>query len=228
MRSYPPLTDGLIIGLDISTHTGWAFIRCGGGVPTLGARGTAHAAGGAGFAAGYPYSVIDACNKFAAGLVATLNSTLAEHGSYMDTCPSVSIVIEETNGSRSRYTQKGLEFLHFAVLTAIRDKLVVPGKCPVHLVYVNTSDWRRVTGCHLTADDKKSNAKLSKGKRAGKTKAEIGLKGKVTKKHVSVRAANERFGLSLKQKDNDQAEAILLGLAFNLGIDGTDEYLIRS
>jgi hypothetical protein len=48
-------------------------------------------------------------------------------------------------------------------------------------------------------------------------KKALGLKGRVTKKHVAVIEANRRFGLDFKQKDNDIAEAILLGVAYLSG-----------
>ena len=45
---------------------------------------------------------------------------------------------------------------------------------------------------------------------------------KVTLKHVAVRKANQFFQLELKQKDNDIADAILLGVAFLQGAQVSD------
>jgi hypothetical protein len=45
----------------------------------------------------------------------------------------------------------------------------------------------------------------------------LGIKGKVTKKHLSVRWVNETFGFNMKVKDNDICDAVCLGSAYIKG-----------
>lgn len=129
------------------------------------------------------------------------------------------IVIEETNGSKNRYTQKALEMLHCIFLQGLQRA----GYTSANVKYISTGTWRRAVGIELTKDQKRQNARLSKAKRAAKMrgekldKAALGIKGKVNKKHIAVAWANEHFGLSLKQKDNDIADAICIGVAFTRG-----------
>lgn len=121
------------------------------------------------------------------------------------------LVIEETNGSKSRYAQKMLEFIHCKVI----DKFF---QSNIPIIYINSSDWRRVLGLQLTKEQKKQNAFLSKKLRDGKTKKEIGIKGKITKKHLALNFVNGIFKENFKVKDNDVAEAICLGIAYHKDI----------
>jgi hypothetical protein len=72
----------------------------------------------------------------------------------------------------------------------------------------------------LSKEQKKANAKLSKAKRESALagvkldKKKLGIKGKTNKKHLAVQRANDEYNLKLKQKDNNEADAICLGLAF--------------
>lgn len=105
------------------------------------------------------------------------------------------VYIEQTNQGRNRTTQKELEFIHYAVL----DRFCYDGFA--HLVrYVDTSAWRSGLSIKLSKDQRKHN-KAVKAKSA---------RGKVTAKHLAVAWANEKFGLKLKLKDNNEAEAIAL------------------
>lgn len=136
------------------------------------------------------------------------------------------IAIEETNKGRARYTQKVLEFIHHAVLTMLRDRADFDARGRVF--YINTSDWRSNLGQTLSREDRKSNDRLSKAKRNAKLhgekldKAALGIRGRVGKKHLSVKWANETYGLSLKMKDNDEADAISVGTAFLRGCRHSD------
>lgn len=129
------------------------------------------------------------------------------------------IVIEETNKGRSRYTQKILEFIHCTLLIVLRRDNHLG-----RVVYVNTSDWRKITGVELTKADKKQNTTLSKAKSAAKKKQEkldkkaLGIRGKITKKHLAIRVANQLYELELKPKDDDIADAICIGTAFCYGV----------
>lgn len=127
------------------------------------------------------------------------------------------IVIEETNKGKNRYSQKMLEFLHHELLTNFKGRW----ECPI--TYLDTSAWRSTLGIWMSKDQKKINAKINKAKREGgdkaarATKKVLGVKGKFNKKHVAINHANITFGLSLKMKDNDAADAICLGLAYLKG-----------
>lgn len=130
------------------------------------------------------------------------------------------VVVEETNGGgRSRFVQKFLEYCHFAFLLEFLNKTK-----EIKLVYVNTSDWRKSMDVRLTKNDKKQNAKLSLSKRKALNcgtkldKKILGIKGKTTIKHVAIRRANELFNLELIAKDDDIADALLIGAAYLNGV----------
>lgn len=105
------------------------------------------------------------------------------------------IVIEQTNqgGGKQRVQQKELEFIHYAVLSRLREI-----GCQYKTMYINSSSWRSLCEQKLTKEQKAHN-KLVKAKQA---------RGKITPKHLAVAWANKMFGLSLLQKDEDSAEAI--------------------
>ena len=131
------------------------------------------------------------------------------------------LVIEETNGSRSRMSQKALEYIHACFLSLF--KLEFPARVN-DVKYVNTSDWRKITETKMSALDKNRNAKLSRHKHKASAKGEkldkkaLGIAGRTTIKHVAIRRANEIFGLNLIAKDDDLADALLLAYAVSLGV----------
>lgn len=104
------------------------------------------------------------------------------------------IAIEQTNQGQFK-TQKLLEFLHMITLMQI-DVLGYRSKT----VYIPSSLWRSKLKIRMTKEDRAHN-KLVKAKKAKK---------KLTFKHMSVRWANETFGLQLLMKDNDIADAIAI------------------
>lgn len=108
------------------------------------------------------------------------------------------IVIENTVKGRNRHTQRILEWIHLVVLIALKDKYADAQ------TYMDPSEWRKVVDMRLSKDQKKNNRDVSAGKK----------RGRIGKKHLSVAMVNEKFGKTLKLKDNDEADAILLGLAF--------------
>jgi len=152
----------------------------------------------------YPWNYLD-CIEYSAQLILDKVRELN---------PEI-VVVEETNGSKSRYTQKVLEFLHFRVLMGLR--------ASVRVEYLNTSDWRRQIGVALSSLDKRQNAKLSKAKSKAKRdgvkldKKKLGIKGRINKKHIAIRYCNGKFGLSLRAKDNDIADAIGIATAYLAG-----------
>lgn len=145
------------------------------------------------------------------------------------------VVIEETVPGREVYSQKLLEFMHCCVA---KHAMELKNK-DISVVYIRTGEWRKIMGLRMTKEDKKGN--LKKNRERAKLKARVirekikslgtrkenvetvsrlkkELKslqlGKITRKHLSVREANRLFGLELIQKDNDIADAVLLGASF--------------
>lgn len=131
------------------------------------------------------------------------------------------IVIEETNLGKSRYAQKTLEFIHKAFLNKMRGWT---GK----IIYLSSSVWRQTLGLQMSKEDKKNNSKLGKANKVADQygvkldKKKLGIRGKVTKKHLAIRYVNETYGLSLKVKDNDKADAICLADAYLKGAVACD------
>jgi Holliday junction resolvasome RuvABC endonuclease subunit len=108
------------------------------------------------------------------------------------------ICIEQTNAGRFRGAQKQLEFIHCLILFYLcNEQMGNYGDC---LRYVDTSKWRSTLGVKLSKDQRKHNKNV---------KSKV-ARGKITPKHLAVAWANEKYGLFLKLKDNDQADAIAL------------------
>lgn len=123
------------------------------------------------------------------------------------------VVIEETNLGRNRYTQKLLEMIHYCVLEVLREQGIK------QVWYVSSSEWRRAVDLKLSVEDKKNNGKLAKAKRQGVSKKTLGIKGKITKKHLSVRYVNHLYDLDFILKDNDIADAICLAVGWFRGAE---------
>lgn len=194
-----------ILALDLSTHAGYAVIEKGDGAPELRAHGTVHLGSPVSSFGPYPD-----CYRRATRLqVDKIWETVK--GLH----PVDAVVVEETNLGRDRYVQKLLEFLHLTLLGDLS-----AGTVAKQVVYLDSSEWRRNLGLKLSKDQRRQNTRLSRARRAAEEagakldKAALGIRGKVTWKHLSVAKANEVFGLQLKMKDNDAADAICVGLAY--------------
>ena len=146
------------------------------------------------------------------------------------------VVIEETNLGKNRYSQKILEFIHCQVLLALgnMEKARAPlvgGVSEVGITYLSSSEWRTNLGLTMSKDQKENNRALTAIRRKirakyhglkspearaalATSKKELGIKGKVTKKHVALDFVNKLYGFKLKAKDDDIADAICLGLAY--------------
>lgn len=126
------------------------------------------------------------------------------------------IVVEETNLGKSRYAQKTLEFIHKAFLNKMRGW---SGK----IIYLSSSSWRQALGLQMSKEDRKNNSKLSKASKVAAEygvkldKKKLGIRGKITKKHIALRYVNEKYNLNLKVKQNDAADAICLCDAYEAG-----------
>lgn len=209
-----------IVALDLASTTGYAVLeRDDAGKISLLAMGAIHRED-RDLTDGYPFSYVNT----------TYHQSVAINTVIYGNRPDV-VVVEETNQTKgSRYAQKYLEFLHLQVLQRNREEFVGGLMPPIE--YVSTGEWKHTLGIKLSKDQKKANRKLKEIKTAAggdaaalrQAKKAAGLKGKVTGKHLSVAYVNQRFGLSLKQGDNDVADAICLGEAYLKGAkvcDGT-------
>jgi len=189
-----------VLSLDLSTHTGFScFEGERGQEPKLLEYGVIHLGKGLDEFGAYPYNYVEAAKEQANNITSKCFGWWS---------PSL-IVIEETNKGKNRYTQKMLEFLHYSLIEKLK-RLDVP------VVYINSSEWRKIVGLSLSKEQKKQNAHLRKAKREGKVldKKALKIKGIVTKKHLSIDKVNELLGLNLKKKDNDISDSILLGLSY--------------
>jgi len=233
-----------ILALDLATTTGWAFLTDGKlidyGIIKIELKDSNK---------NYPYNYTD-CAK----AIGYLCNILAGEKS-----PD-HIVIEETNRQGkfgSRYSQKILEFIHFAVVEAL--------SIPVN--YMDTREWRKFAQVSISSEQRKQNRELTLAKREALHKTtlqhkielakkiapkasnmgpkakdllrrkiekkaielakvemrkvkglQLGKSAKVTFKHVSVSRANELFNTNFKMKDDDIADATLLGWGYYLKI----------
>lgn len=113
------------------------------------------------------------------------------------------IVIERTNLGRARDSQAFLEATHAYLMSKIK-------KLDFHdrIQYIDSSEWRKKMNLRLTDTDKKHNKEIKKGIKI------LPVKGKISKKHLSVRMVNELYNLSFKLKHNDIADSILLANSY--------------
>ncbi len=201
-----------VLGLDISTRTGYALIvqneetqvpkLFASGLIVLGDRPVVSYGDGV-----YPWNYLEATGKQARLIAAAVRQYR----------PQV-IVIEEVNMGRSRYAQKILEWIHCQLLAELRGAGTI--------VYYSSSVWRQALALTLTREQKRDNARLAKAKREAAAvggrvdRRALGIRGRVTKKHVAVAYVNQRYQLALKVKDNDIADAICLATAYADTING--------
>lgn len=175
-----------ILGLDMSTKTGWAILEMKDGSTTLIDQGLIKAD-----ILSKDFTLEDVIYLYRANDMATQLLDLCLHNK-VDY-----IYIEQTNGSKFRSSQKLLEFIHcmvlhkFVLFDSNRDLSSI-------IKYADTSAWRKELGVRMTKEWKTHNRKVRLKK----------ARGKKTLKHVAVKWANETYGLELKLKDNDIADAI--------------------
>jgi hypothetical protein len=182
-----------VLALDASTKTGWALFDDGrllqsGALKPVKIRNFNVNDKNAQKSDDYPYNIVDA----AAEEVSLIHDLIQQKW------PLDIVVVENTNKGKNRHTQRVLEFIHHEMLLDFRDYSLVKMK------YMDTSEWRSIVGLWMSKDDLKNNKEVRAGKK----------RGKISKKHLAVRMVNDRFGKALKLKDNDEADAILMGLAY--------------
>jgi hypothetical protein len=177
-----------ILALDLSTKTGWALFESG----KLIESGTLEKV------EIHDFNVNKHPNKSPYYPNNIFNAALGVGGSVCNLIHSKKsdfVVIENSVKGRNRHTQRLIEWVHFAVLDKILGLVL--------LKYMDPSEWRKIVDLKLSKADKDNNKAVKKKEK----------RGKITRKHLSVRMVNEKFGKSLKIKDNDEADAILLGFA---------------
>lgn len=201
-----------VLGLDLSTSMGFAVLegRLSDDLPAVLEYGTVELPQSILAYGSYPFCYLSAAAEIQRQVIRLIEL----HN------PKV-VVIEETNLGKNRYAQKALEFIHCLVVQWLSTNF--PGRT----VYLSSSAWRQALGLSMSKDDKKANSKISKMKKESKQedgkidlkkfnelKKASGIKGKITKKHIALRYVNDIYHINLKTKDNDQADAICLALAF--------------
>lgn len=212
-----------VLSLDISTKTGWSVTVSGEGFHLVDYGQTDPISEPKG---DYPKRVLD----WSHACFSVIEKLIDNHR------PDVIVIEQTSKGSKASKTQKLLEWVHYLVA----DYLVGHS---IKNVYLQTGEWRKLVGSKMTKDEKDRNkyvkeykAKYLKehpeeefkiGKDGKKKKKAVVVYdengeriGKVGKKNVSVRTANEIFGSKLKKpllrKDEDTAEALLLGYAYHM------------
>lgn len=135
-----------VLGLDVSTKTGYAVMEDGALVdygllkaPVIGDDG---------------YSLIETSQKMAS----FVSEVVIKHN------PDF-IVIEQTNPGRFR-VQKLLEFIHMAILLDLKNK-----NQNLKVNYMDTSQWRSAIKLRLSSDQRKHNKKVKNKQAKGKVTA---------------------------------------------------------
>lgn len=199
------MKDERVLALDMSTKTGWAFMISTKDGIELEAYGTIpqiHQPEGK-----YPASYVE----WAYAVVGEIDQIIERFA------PEVLVIEETVAGSKAVYTQKILEWIHFLVAKYIKET-------NIKAIYLLTGTWRSEVGCKMTKEESKHNKAVTKYKEDNKTSVAYGENGKrvgrLTKKHINIRRANEVFGEYLKtplrKKDEDTADSLLLGYCYHL------------
>jgi hypothetical protein len=194
-----------ILALDVSTKTGWSLLDSDGKDFTLIEYGkidkTSEPDGQ------YPANFV----QWASDIFFHINLLIEKHK------PNVLVIEETASGSKSIYSQKILEWIHFLLANYIKE-------CSMKAVYLMTEQWRRETGCLMSKEESKHNKQVKTYKMKAGTNIAYDINGKrigkITRKHVNIRRANEVFSkfLSepLRKKDEDTADSLLLGYCYHL------------
>jgi len=203
----PKMTN--LLALDVSTKTGWALFEDGKPKSwgTLFPDKTVKDFGT------YPINFVKLAQYLAARLMAEVIIPILNQASN-----TIEVVIEETNASKQNYSQKLLEYLHFCIVDTLN-------RYGISHKYIRTGEWRKFTDSKMSKEEKSLNAKIARIKRqTGKKLAKIDGKvvGKKGRKHVALRRTEELLGIELMRKDEDAADALLLGLGYIKGAPACD------
>ena len=194
-----------ILSLDISSKTGWA-------IGTIGPEGLILLDYGRIDKTSEPYGT------YPANYVLWAYKIFSEILQLIELHHPDILVIEETSkGSKNAMSQKILEYTHFLLARLISET-------GIKSFYFQTEAWRRIIGCKMSKEDKLRNKDVKdQKKKTGKSIAyDINGKriGKIGRKHLNVRRANEIFKDFLIEPlimaDEDKADALGLLSAYHI------------
>lgn len=131
-----------LLCLDLSTKTGWSIIEDNAKLIEFG--NIKKKIEGDETSSDYPNNYIKMAKDISFDVIQLIKKF---HPDY--------IIIEETNKGKNRYSQKALEFIHFAVNDIL---YACPFKCPI--VYLDTSEWRYLLNLSLNKDQRKTNKEI--------------------------------------------------------------------
>jgi hypothetical protein len=183
------------LSLDISSHTGWSIFEN----KTLLTHGTIEIPADDNT---WPFGI----HAWAKKVANKINELVTNNPQGFE-----KVIIERANSSRFRSSQNFIDWFHFALLEKSIENL-----WNETIVYMDTAEWRKLCEIKLSKIEKKHNQMISKEKKKGNKVVKVNGKrvGRLTKKHLAVNKVNELFNLKLKLKQNDEAEAILINLAY--------------
>jgi hypothetical protein len=185
----------LVLAIDLSTKCGWSYLEDGKLIDyglIVHKVPNFNVNDDPNKQKGYPFNIAKAADEMA----------MLIFNKYSEKRPD-KIVIENTVKGRNRHTQRLIEWYHKSLIDNFKS-------IAYKVNYMDPSEWRSILAMRLTNEDKKNNKSVKQGLK----------RGKITKKHLSVRLINEMFDLKLKLKDNDIADSIALGAAFNIKVSG--------
>lgn len=193
-----------VLSLDISTKTGWSLLISGDRIDleSYGKISAITEPQGQ-----YPDNYVEWAYLCYSKIVELIDSLT----------PDVLVIEETCAGSKNVYSQKILEFIHFLVAKLIKET-------KIKVVYLLTGTWRTEVGAKMTKEESKHNKYVKEYKELHKVEIARDINGKrigkLTKKHINIRRANEVFGefleKPLRKKDEDTADSLMLGYCYHL------------
>jgi hypothetical protein len=207
-----------ILSLDLSTHTGWAYFEEGrlvrvGKIDSKILDYKSNIKSYLDIPIQYPWNIINVANK-----IAEQCGDLAIKFNYPN------IVIEETEGSSHRISQKTLEFIHFAVLQNLRNLMPYGTASNFPIRYLLNRDWRNISKCYVSQwpEMVKYNKLITKAKKTAKPNKAGAIVAKIDGKIVSKWNAKKLSVYIAKLEypefadqivDDNVSDSILLGKA---------------
>lgn len=183
-----------VLSLDMSSHTGWCVLKDKKlikfgllEIPNPNPKGK------------FPINIYEWAEKNILGVIELIKNN-----------PTDIIVIERTNLGRQRDSQSFLEYSHCLLWQQLRG-LDLTSK----IEYIDSTQWRKLIGLKMTDKDKENNKLITKSKQKVVKVNNIRI-GRINKKHLVVRWANETFKQEFKLKHNDIADSIGVGTAYFL------------
>jgi hypothetical protein len=194
-----------VLTLDISTKTGWCltissdedlFLEAYGQIPKVECPDGK-----------YPVSFVE----WAYECYYEIEKVFEAHA------PDVLVIEETAANSKTSHSQKILEWIHMLVAKLIQET-------GIKAIYLLTGEWRKEANSKMNDAERLRNKEAAKYKKQHKSRLAYDINGKVmgkiTKKHIAIRRANEVFGKyfkePLRKKDEDLADSLIISLAYHL------------